>query len=84
MAIRLGRARRTARVIPFNARAQRIRQNLLRQAPHRAQLAHLWPLWGDESACEPDEPIEMTAHEHNVLRFHPAPDHQPLDTAERE
>jgi hypothetical protein len=36
----------------ISLRAERIQQNLRSRAPHRAQLAHLWPLWGDESICD--------------------------------
>jgi hypothetical protein len=52
MAIRLGKARTTAHLISLSARVQRIHQNLHRKMPHRAQLAHLWSLWGDESICD--------------------------------
>jgi hypothetical protein len=52
MVIHLDKARTTARVIPINARVRRIHQNLHGKVPHRAQLAHLWALWGDESVCD--------------------------------
>lgn len=52
MTSHLGKARPTARVTSLAARIQLIQKNLRSKVPHGAQLAHLWSLWGDESACD--------------------------------
>ncbi len=48
----LGKTRPTAQVTSLAAHVHLIHQNLRSKVPHRAQLAHLWSLWGDESMCD--------------------------------
>jgi hypothetical protein len=48
----LGMKRAAAQVTSLGAGAQRIHHNLESKVPHRAQLAHLWSFWGDDSVCD--------------------------------
>ena len=50
MATHLRKTRNACRVTSL--RAERIRVNLSDKLPHRAQLAHLWSAWSDESRCD--------------------------------